>query len=126
MSQIKSLDTNPEMIVRRYLFSMGFRYRVNYKKLPGKPDIVLKKYNTVIFVNGCFWHGHKNCKYFKVPATRTEWWENKINKNIINDQNVIRKLEVMNWKVLVIWECELKPVKRILTLNTLVETLRNS
>ena len=85
MSRIKGKDTKPEMLVRRFLHANGFRYKLHDKKLPGKPDIVLPKYRTVIFVHGCFWHGHKNCKYFVVPKTRTEWWLNKINGNIAND-----------------------------------------
>lgn len=126
MSRIRSKNSKPELIVRKFLFSNGFRYRVNVAKLPGKPDIVLKKYHTIIFVNGCFWHGHKNCKYFKLPSTKTEWWAKKIQKNIVNDDNNIMKLEAMNWNVLVVWECELKSVKRSSTLNNIAETLRVS
>ncbi|MDB5281565.1 MAG: very short patch repair endonuclease, partial [Bacteroidota bacterium] len=85
MSRIKGKDTKPEMLVRRFLHANGFRYKLHDKKLPGKLDIVLPKYKTVIFVHGCFWHGHKNCKYFVVPKTRTDWWLNKINGNIDND-----------------------------------------
>jgi len=82
MSKIKGKDTKPELLVRKFLFSQGFRYRLHDKKLPGKPDVILPKYKTVIFVNGCFWHGHQDCKYFVVPKTRTEWWLNRINVNI--------------------------------------------
>ena len=85
MSRIRSKDTKPEMLVRRFLFSKGFRYRIHDKRLPGKPDIVLAKYRTVINIHGCFWHGHQGCKYFVVPKTRTTWWENKVNKNREND-----------------------------------------
>ena len=81
MSRIRSKDTKPELIVRKFLFSKGYRYRLNVKSLPGKPDIVLPKYKTVIFVHGCFWHGHEGCKYFVVPKTRTKWWLEKINRN---------------------------------------------
>ncbi len=81
MSRIRSKNTKPEIIIRKFLFSQGFRYRLHDKKLPGKPDIVLPRYETVIFVNGCFWHGHKNCKFFVLPKTRSEWWENKIKSN---------------------------------------------
>lgn len=81
MSRIKAKDTKPELLVRKYLFCKGFRYRVNAKDLPGKPDIVLPKYKTVIFIHGCFWHGHEGCKYFVIPKTRTEWWTEKIRKN---------------------------------------------
>ena len=85
MSRIKGKNTKPEMLVRKYLFAHGFRYRLHSKKLPGKPDIVLPKYRTVIFVHGCFWHGHKSCKYYTVPKTNTEWWLNKIDGNKAND-----------------------------------------
>lgn len=108
MSQIKSKDTKPEILVRRFLHAEGFRFRLHYKKLPGKPDIVLPKYRTVIFVNGCFWHGHKNCKYFVIPKTRTEWWLNKINNNIDRDKQKRAELKKAGWKVIDIWECELK------------------
>ena len=108
MSRIKGTNTKPEMLVRKFLFSKGFRYRINDKKLPGKPDIVLPKYKTVIFVNGCFWHGHENCKYFKLPKTRTEWWKEKIEKNIENDLNKHSQLYELGYRVLIIWECEIK------------------
>ena len=96
------------MLVRKFLFANGFRYRINDKKLPGKPDIVLPKYKTVIFVNGCFWHGHENCKYFKLPGTRTEWWKEKIEKNTDNDLRKHSQLIDLGYKVLIIWECEIK------------------
>ena len=108
MSRIKSKNTKPEILVRKFLFANGFRYRLNDKKLPGKPDIVLPKYKTVIFVNGCFWHGHENCKYFKIPATRTEWWKEKIEGNIKNDITKHALLREAGYKVMVIWECEVK------------------
>jgi len=108
MSRIRNKDTNPEILVRKFLFTNGFRYRLNDKKLPGKPDIVLPKYKTVIFVNGCFWHGHENCKYFKLPATRTEWWKEKIEGNIKNDKKKHDQLCEAGYKVIVIWECEIK------------------
>ena len=108
MSRIRNKDTKPEILVRKFLFANGFRYRLNEKKLPGKPDIVLPKYKTVIFVNGCFWHGHENCKYFKLPATRTEWWKEKIEGNIKNDINKHDQLREAGYKVIVIWECEIK------------------
>lgn len=108
MSRIKNKNTKPEILVRKYLFSNGFRYRLNDNKLPGKPDIVLPKYKTVIFVNGCFWHGHENCKYYKLPATRTEWWEEKIKGNIKNDINKQTALKKAGYRVFVIWECEIK------------------
>ena len=108
MSHIKSKNTKIEIKVRKYLFSKGFRYRVNVKDLPGKPDIVLKKYKTVIFVNGCFWHRHKNCKLATTPKTNTEYWVNKFNHNIENDQKNYEKLNVLGWHVIILWECELK------------------
>lgn len=88
MSRIRGRDTKPEMLVRKYLHASGIRYRLHNKKLPGKPDIVLPKYKTVIFVNGCFWHGHENCKYFVIPKTRTDWWINKINQTKDRDKHI--------------------------------------
>ncbi len=108
MSRIRNKDTKPEILVRKFLFANGFRYRLNDKKLPGKPDIVLPKYKTAIFVNGCFWHGHENCKYFKLPATRTEWWKEKIEGNIKNDIKKHNQLREEGYKVIVIWGCEVK------------------
>ena len=101
MSRIKGKNTKPEMLVRRFLHAHGYRYRLHDKKLPGKPDIVLPKYKTVIFVHGCFWHGHKNCKYFVVPKTRTEWWLNKINGNIANDAKAIKALKKKAGRLLI-------------------------
>ncbi|MDB5003890.1 MAG: vsr 1 [Mucilaginibacter sp.] len=108
MSRIQCKDTKPEMLVRKYLFSKGFRYRLHDKKLPGKPDLVLPMYKTAIFINGCFWHGHDNCKKGGVPKTRTEWWLKKINLNKTRDANVIKKLSEVGWKTITVWECELK------------------
>jgi len=122
MSRIKGKNTKPEMLVRKFLFSKGFRYRINDKKLPGKPDIVLPKYKTVIFVNGCFWHGHKNCKYFKLPKTRTDWWKEKIEKTILNDFEKQTQLVKMGYRVLIIWECE---VKNKSFYNTIINDIRS-
>jgi len=108
MSRIKSKDTKPEMLVRSYLHKQGYRFRLHDKKLPGKPDIVLPKHKTVIFVHGCFWHGHKHCKYFVVPKTRTKWWLKKINGNIERDKKVKRELKKLGWKVISIWGCKVK------------------
>ena len=108
MSQIKSKNTKPELLVRKFLFSNGFRYTLHDKKLYGKPDIVLPKYKTVIFVHGCFWHGHANCKYFVIPKTKTEWWLNKINRNKEKDIENKEKLKKEKWKIIIIFECELK------------------
>ena len=107
MSRIRAKDTKPEMIVRRYLFSRGFRYRLHVKDLPGKPDLVLPKYKTVIFVHGCFWHGHEGCRYFIIPKTRTEWWLNKINRNKELDKQNVTRLKENGWQVLTIFECQL-------------------
>ncbi|MBS4766490.1 DNA mismatch endonuclease Vsr [Alistipes sp. kh20] len=108
MSQVRSRNTKPELIVRKYLFSQGFRYRINVKRLPGTPDVVLTKYKTVIFINGCFWHGHDGCRYFVIPQTRTEWWINKINQNKQRDLKNLNILKQSDWHVITIWECQLK------------------
>ncbi len=107
MSQIRSKNTKPELIVRSLLHKQGYRFRLHDKNLPGKPDIVLKKYKTVIFVHGCFWHGHKNCKYFVVPKTRTKWWLDKINGNIARDKKAQRELKKLGWKVINVWQCKI-------------------
>ena len=111
MSRIKSSNTKPEEIVCKYLFSKGFRYRKNDKRLPGTPDIVLPKYKTVIFVNGCFWHGHEGCRFFVVPKTNTEFWVNKIETNKQRDSRKTNDLQSLGWKVIVVWECQLKSQK---------------
>jgi DNA mismatch endonuclease, patch repair protein len=108
MSQIKGKNTKPELLVRRFLHANGFRYRLHVRNLPGKPDIVLPKYKTVIFVHGCFWHGHDHCKYYIIPKTRTDWWLNKINGNVANDKKSIKALKNAGWRIIKIWECELK------------------
>lgn len=107
MSQIKGKNTKPEIKVRKFLFSKGFRYRINVPKLAGKPDIVLSKYKTVIFINGCFWHGHDNCSKYVVPKTNTDWWLEKIKKNKERDNHKIKLLKEEGWNVLTIWECQL-------------------
>lgn len=112
MSRIRGKNTKPEILVRKFLFSKGFRYRLHDNKLPGKPDIILKKYKTVIFVNGCFWHGHKDCKYSVIPKTRTEWWKSKINNNKERDKKNNKILKNQDWNVIVVWECELKAKTR--------------
>lgn len=108
MSMVKGKNTKPEIIVRSYLHLKGFRYRLHDKKLPGKPDIVLPKYKTVIFINGCFWHGHEDCKYFTIPKTRTQWWQAKIKRNTENDRKTIDALKQSGWRVIVVWGCGLK------------------
>ena len=108
MSRIRSKNTKPELIVRKALFANGFRFRVHVESLPGKPDIVLPKYKAVVFVNGCFWHGHEECKYFVVPKTRTEWWLSKINRNKELDKKNKTELIANGWTVIVLFECELR------------------
>lgn len=123
MSRIKGKDTKPEMLVRRFLHANGYRYKLNNKTLPGKPDIVLPKYKTVIFVHGCFWHGHKNCKYAGIPKTRTEWWLNKINGNKANDSKKKLLLKKQKWNVITIWECGLKAKRIEATLQKLLNKI---
>lgn len=125
MSRIRSKDTKPEILVRKFLFSRGFRFRLHSKALPGKPDIVLKKYKSVINIHGCFWHGHKDCKYFVIPKTRTKWWTSKIAKNVENDSKNKKALMKSGWKVFTIFECELRPGRRVSTLARLSENLRS-
>lgn len=120
---VKSQNTKPEIIVRKFLFSQGFRYRVNVSNLPGKPDIVFKKYKIVIFINGCFWHGHENCTRSALPKTRREWWDNKIQKTKERDILEYIQLQKDGWRVLIIWECQLKPKKQFETLQALKLTL---
>lgn len=123
MSRIRSKNTKPEMLVRRFLHANGFRYRLHDKKLPGKPDIVLPKYRTVIFVHGCFWHGHEGCKYFVIPKTRTEWWLNKILGNKACDNKAVKTLKKDDWTIINIWECNLKSPKIEKTLSSLLTKL---
>ena len=126
MSRIKAKNTKPEEIVRKYLFSKGFRYRKNYKRLPGTPDIVLPKYKTVIFVNGCFWHGHEGCRYFVIPQTNTSFWLNKIEKNRQRDIKKTKELESHGWEVIEIWECQLKKQNISNTLNSVIDNLEKT
>ena len=123
MSQIRGKDTEPEEIVRKYLFSKGLRYRKNDKRYPGHPDIVLPKYHTVVFVHGCFWHRHPGCRYATVPATNTEFWQKKFSRNVERDKEEQRKLTEMGWRVLIVWECELKKDKREATLSKLYSAI---
>lgn len=108
MSHNRAKNTGPEKLLRHALWRQGFRYRINTKKLPGSPDIVLPKYRTAIFVHGCFWHGHNGCKYYTVPKTNTEFWVAKVARNKERDQEVWRKLEAKGWYVIIVWECQLK------------------
>lgn len=123
MRKIKGKNTKPEMVVRKFLFSKGIRYRLHEKKLPGTPDIVLKKYNTVIFVNGCFWHGHSNCKYASIPKSRTTWWKKKIERNVFNDEKYNLELIEKGWNIITVWECELKKDKIEETLSNVIFNL---
>ena len=126
MSQIKGKNTKPEEIVRKYLFSHGFRYRKNDKRYPGKPDIVLPKYKTVIFVNGCFWHMHEGCKYFVWPKNNAEFWKEKIRQNADRDQRDYDQLRQLGWNVIVVWECELRPKGQSKALDNINVLLRDS
>jgi DNA mismatch endonuclease (patch repair protein) len=123
MSRIRGKNTKPELLVRKFLFSQGYRYRLHVRDLPGKPDIVLPKYRTVIFIHGCFWHGHNGCKYFVIPKTRTSWWIDKINYNATKDIDNQQKLRESGWNVITIWECELKPSCFKATFNNLLTTI---
>lgn len=126
MSQIQAKDTKPEMMVRKFLHANGFRYRLHVKDLPGKPDLVLPKYNSVIFVHGCFWHAHEDCEYFRLPKTRTEWWKEKLYGNKERDEKNIEKLKKEGWNVIVIWECELKSDNQEKKLKGLVQKLEQN
>ena len=125
MAAIKGKNTKPELIVRKFLFGLGFRYRLHHSKLPGHPDLVLKKYKTVIFINGCFWHGHIGCKSYVLPKSNVEFWENKIQRNRKRDAEVQRKIASLGWHCITIWECQLKPKVREHTLEALVNTLHH-
>lgn len=125
MSHIRSINSKPEEIVRKYLFSQGFRYRKNVKKLPGCPDIVLPKYRTVIFVNGCFWHKH-DCSRFVWPSSNQDYWRPKILRNVERDQKNVEELKALGWNVITVWECELKRAAREENLNLLVTKIQQS
>lgn len=124
MSRIKGKDTKPEMLVRKYLHSLGFRYRLHDKRLPGKPDLVFPSLKTVIQVHGCFWHRHEGCKRSTVPATRTDWWKAKIGRNVANDVKNLDRLNEMGWEVMTVWECRLKPKARENTLSEIASRLK--
>ena len=124
MAAIKGKDTKPEMIVRKYLFSRGLRFRVQVRKLPGTPDIVLPKYKTAIFINGCFWHGHEGCKYFRLPKSNVDFWREKIERNIERDRESMQALLDLRWKVIRVWECELRnKANREVTLNKIYNSI---
>jgi len=120
MSRIRSKNTTPEVKIRKYLFRKGIRYRLHYNELFGKPDIVIKKYNSVIFVNGCFWHGHEKCKNAKIPESNMEFWIKKITNNTLRDKKNHQSLKDLGWKVIIIWECQLSPKNQVETLDNLL------
>lgn len=124
MSKIQGKDTKPEILVRKYLFSKGLRYRLHTKNLPGRPDIVLPKYKTIVFVHGCFWHSHVDCRYGVVPKTRTEWWKKKISGNIERDKKNEEILRSEGWKVIILWECELKKHRLDTTLEKCLSEIK--
>lgn len=126
MSRIRGKDTRPEMVVRRGLHSLGFRYSLHSRRLPGCPDLVLRRYHTVIFVNGCFWHGHPGCGKFRLPHSNVEFWAEKIRRNKERDAAEAAALEALGWNVIVVWECELSPLDRRKTLERLASTLRRN
>src|SRR5258708_13596929 len=113
MSRISGKDTKPEVLVRKYLFSQGFRFRKNVKDLNGKPDIVLPKHKSVVFVHGCFWHGHKACRRASIPQTNREFWIRKIGGNIERDKRWVKELRELGWKVLVVWQCPTKSLPKL-------------
>ena len=125
MSRIRCKNTSPEKIVRSFLFRQGFRFRINSSKLSGKPDIVLPKHKTVVLIHGCLWHGHERCRYYVEPKTNTLFWRNKISGNKERDKRIEQKLREDGWKVIVIWECELKPNNKESTLKKLVAEINN-
>jgi DNA mismatch endonuclease (patch repair protein) len=123
MSRIRGKDTGPEMVIRKALFANGFRYRLHVKNLPGKPDIVLPKYNAVVIVDGCFWHGHKNCKFFRMPTSRISFWRKKIDANRARDVKNRRKLRRLGWNVIQVWECQLSARKYEKTFQRILDNL---
>jgi DNA mismatch endonuclease (patch repair protein) len=124
MSRIKGKNTKPELLVRSFLFSRGFRYRLHVKGLPGKPDILLPKYRTAIMVNGCFWHAHSGCRFSIIPKSNTEMWANKLAQNVSNDFKKVSALKELGWTVVTIWECELKGASREKTLINLIKLIQ--
>ncbi len=125
MSQIKGKNTKPELLVRRFLHSNGFRYKLHDKNLPGKPDIVLSKYKTIIEVQGCFWHAHEGCKYFTFPKSNISYWKEKIDYNIQRDKRNHKKLSQLGYRLIIIWECMLKKDLINETLNELIKKIKN-
>ena len=127
MSHISGKETKPEMYIRKYLFGKGFRYRKNVKNLPGTPDIVLKKYKTVVFLHGCFWHGHEGCPKSKLPDTRRGFWEKKISGNVKRDIRDVTNLTKAGWKVVTIWQCEINNrINRKARLEAIINEIKNN
>jgi len=126
MAKIKKTNTKPELIVRKFLFKNGFRYRLYNKKLPGNPDIILPKYKTIIFINGCFWHLHEGCKYNRIPKSRPDYWPLKLQKNVDRDRINKIELEKSGWRVLTIWECDLKKDKVNETLTGIIKMINSN
>ncbi|MCU6756027.1 Very short patch repair protein [uncultured Eubacterium sp.] len=126
MSRIKGKDTKIEVKVRSWLFANGFRFRKNDRRYPGTPDVVLPKYRTVIFINGCFWHRHEGCRYATTPKTRTEFWQKKFDRNVANDIKHKEEMEAMGWNVITLWECELKKKQFEETMQGLAEKINNN
>lgn len=125
MSKIRKTNTKPEIVVRSFLFKNGFRFRIHVRKLPGNPDIVLPKYKTIIFVNGCFWHAHKGCKLNRMPKSNKEYWIPKIERNAARDLINKKELKKIGWRIITIWECELKNSKREKTLLRLLKSIKH-
>jgi len=125
MSRIRGKDTKPEMKVRSFLHRAGFRYQLHAKKLPGRPDLVLTRYNTVVFVHGCFWHCHDDCSYFRLPKSNRKFWKDKLGQNKVRDEANEAKLKEMGWNVIVLWECELRGDNALPTLRNLVVELKS-
>jgi DNA mismatch endonuclease, patch repair protein len=126
MSRIRSKDTKPEMLVRRFLHKNGFRYRLHVKDLPGKPDIVLPKYKTVIFIHGCFWHGHEGCSRSVLPKSNEEYWLPKLEKNVNKDRLIKQLVVDIGWNQVVVWECELKSATRVVTLQRVLKNIKGN
>jgi len=124
MSRIRSKNTKPEELVRKALFAAGFRYRKNDKRYPGNPDVILPKYKTMVFINGCFWHGHEGCRYFVWPKSNTDYWKQKINGNIKRDKNTYSILQDQGWRVIIVWECELKKAVMEQTIQKIVKQIK--
>jgi DNA mismatch endonuclease (patch repair protein) len=123
MSGIRSKNTKPEILIRKGLFNSGYRYRMNDKKVFGKPDIVLKKYNAVIFIHGCFWHGHIGCGNFKIPSTNKQFWEDKIDTNRKRDSEVLNYLRAQGWRICIIWECSIRGKEQLLLIDKTIKNI---